>query len=104
MDFDKFSREHNRKVNRMRRIAAEIENKHPEQKNEFCKLLYHENASVRLWASHHVLEVMNCDKLYRKKALREIRYNAKTDKTANGFGEQVWLKEWYKTHPKDKWI
>ena len=28
----------------------------------------------------------------------------RTDKTAYGFGEKVWLKEWYKFHPKDRWI
>ena len=99
-----YSKEHNRKVTRMRNIAAVIERKYPDLKNEFCKLLSHENNSVRLWVAHHVLEVMNCDKVSRKTALREIRHNARTDKTANGFGERVWLKDWYKTHPKDRWI
>ena len=37
-------------------------------------------------------------------ALKEIRSTARTDKTSNGFGEKVWLKTWYKTHPKDRWI
>ena len=95
---------HNRKVTRMRKIAAEIEQKYPELKSEFCKMLSHENAGVRIWVAHHVLEVMNCDKAYRKAALKEIRNQARTDKTANGFGEKVWLKEWYKSHPKDRWI
>ncbi|MEE1319963.1 MAG: hypothetical protein UHM85_00315 [Acutalibacteraceae bacterium] len=99
-----FSKEHNRKVTRMRKIATEIEQNYPKLKNEFCKLLSYENSDVRLWVAHHVLEVMNCDKSYRKAALREIRYKARTDKTANGFGEKIWLKDWYKTHPKDRWI
>lgn len=99
-----FSKEHNCKVTRMREIAAVIERNYPELKNEFCKLLSHENDGVRLWVAHHILEVMKCDKSRRKVALREIRYNARTDKTANGFGEKIWLKEWYKTHPKDRWI
>ena len=102
--FADFSKEHNRKVTRMRKIAAEIEQKYPELKSEFCKMLSHENAGVRIWVAHHVLEVMNCDKAYRKAALKEIRNQARTDKTANGFGEKVWLKEWYKSHPKDRWI
>jgi len=102
--FANFSKEHNRKATRMRKIAAEIEQKYPELKSEFCKMLSHENAGVRIWVAHHVLEVMNCDKSSRKAALREIRYAAKTDKTANGFGEKIWLKDWYKTHPKDRWI
>ena len=99
-----FSKEYNRKVTKMRKIATVIEQNYPELKNEFYKMLSHENAGVRLWVAHHVLEVMNCDKSSRKAALREIRYAAKTDKTANGFGEKMWLKDWYKTHPKDRWI
>jgi HD-GYP domain-containing protein (c-di-GMP phosphodiesterase class II) len=47
---------------------------------------------------------LTSDKAYRKAALKEIRNQARTDKTANGFGEKVWLKEWYKSHPKDRWI
>ena len=102
--FADFSNEHNRKATKMRKIATEIERNYPGLKNEFCKLLSHENAGVRIWVAHHILEVMNCDKSYRKAALREIRHSARTDKTENGFGEKVWLKEWYKTHPKDRWI
>ena len=102
--FADFSKEHNRNVTRMRKIAAEIEGNYPEHKHEFCKLLSHECPGVRLWVAHHVLEVMNCDKSYRKAALHEIRYKARTDHTANGFGEKIWLKDWYKTHPKDRWI
>ena len=97
-------KEYNRKATRMRNIATEIEQKYPEFKNEFCELLAHENKKIRLWVAHHILEVMNCDKIHRKAALCEIRYNARTDKTANGFGEKLWLKDWYKTHPMDRWI
>ena len=95
---------YNRKATRMRKIAIEIEQNFPDLKDEFCKLLCHENRKICLWVAHHVLEVMNCDKQHRKAALREIRYKARTDKTANGFGEAVWLEDWYKTHPKDRWI
>ncbi len=103
--YDKDTAEiHNQKVKRMREIATEIEESCPELKNEFCEILTHDNREIRLWVSHHILEVMNCDKAYRKSALREIRHKARTDKTANGFGERVWLKDWYKTHPKDRWI
>lgn len=102
--FKDFTKEHNRKVTRMRKIAAEIEQNYPNLKNEFCKLLSHESMGIRLWVAHHILEVMNCDKFHRKAALREIRYNARTDKTANGFGEKIWLKDWYKLHPKDRFL
>ena len=94
----------NRKVTQMRKIAIEIETNHSNLKQEFCQLLSHENDGIRLWVAHHVLEVMNCEKNYRKEALREIRYKAKTDKTADGFGEKIWLNEWYKAHPKDRWL
>ena len=102
-EYDKKSvNDYNRKATRMRKIATEIETDHPDLKQEFCELLSHENAGVRLWVAHHVLEVMNCDKSYRKAALREVRYKARTDKTANGFGERIWLKDWYKKHPTDR--
>ena len=96
--------EYNLKVKRMHKIATEIESNQPTLKNDFCKLLSYENPSIRLWVAHHVLEVLNCDKSYRKAALQVIRYAARTDKTANGFGEKMWLKDWYKSHPKDRWI
>ena len=97
-------KEYNRRATRMRKIATEIQTHHPTLKNAFCELLFHENLGVRLWVAHHVLEVMNCDKSYRKAALREIRIKARMDKSANGFGERVWLQNWYKAHPRDKWI
>lgn len=101
---NKAVKEYNRKVTKMRRIATEIEQKYPELKSEFCKLLSHENAGICLWVAHHVLEVISCDVSYKKAALHVIRYKARTDKTANGFGEKLWLKKWYKAHPKDRWI
>ncbi len=96
--------DHNRKVKRMRVIATEIEKSYPELKNEFCGMLAHDNKDIRLWVAHHVLEVMSCERLHRKLALKEIRYKARRDKTAYGLGEKIWLKEWYKSHPKDRWI
>lgn len=95
---------HNRKVNRMRAIAIEIEQKFPELKNDFYELLLNENREIRLWVAHHILENMNYTRSFRKTALKVIRHVARTDKTAYGFGEKVWLKEWYKSHPKDRWV
>jgi hypothetical protein len=96
--------EHNRKVERMRVIAAEIEKCYPELKNEFCRMLSHNNKDIRIWVAHHILEVINCEQNYRRLALREIRYRARADKSPYGFGEKVWLKDWYKSHPKDRWL
>ena len=95
---------HNRKVKRMSAIATEIDQKFPELKNDFYELLKNENEEIRLWVAHHILEHMNYDLSFRKNALKEIRHRARTDKTAYGFGEKVWLKAWYKAHPKDRWI
>ena len=95
---------HNRKVKRMSAIATEIDQKFPELKNHFYELLKNENEEIRLWIAHHILEHMNYDQSFRKNALKEIRHRARTDKTAYGFGEKVWLKAWYKAHPKDRWI
>ncbi len=105
-DYDKKNsvNEYNRKAMRMRKIAIEIEHSNPDLKDKFCELLSQDNDRIRLWVAHHILEVMNCDQRHRKRALTEIRHNARTDKTANGFGNKMWLKQWYKAHPKDRWI
>ena len=95
---------HNGKVKRMAAIAAEIEQNGPGLKNDFFQLLSHENNEVRLWVAHHMLECMHYDLPYRRKALKEIRRKARQDKTAQGLGEKVWLKNWYRQHPKDRWI
>lgn len=95
---------HNQKVKNMSAIATEIEQNFPELKNDFYKLLSNDNNEIRLWVAHHILEYMNYDQYFRKNALNQIRRMARTDKTAYGFGEKMWLKNWYKTHPKDRWI
>ena len=97
-------KEYNRKASQLRKLAIKIEQSCPDLKKDFCQLLSHENDRIRIWAAHHILEVMNCEKSLRKSALREIRNAAKTDKSANGFGEKLWLKEWYKSHPADRWL
>ena len=95
---------HNRKVKRMDAIATEIEQNSPELKNDFYELLSNDNKEIRLWVAHHILEHMNYARSFRKTALKEIRRRARTDKTEYGLGEKMWLKDWYKAHPKDRWI
>ena len=99
--FDDFHKSHNKKVSRMISIATEIDKSYPEIKDEFCTLLLNENRGVRIWVAHHILEVMNCNKHQRKSALKIIRYEAKNNKTSDGFAEKIWLNDWYKSHPKD---
>jgi hypothetical protein len=95
---------HNQKVNRMRSIAVEIEQDFPDFKLNFFNLLSNENQEIRLWVAHHMLECMNYEQCFKKYALKEIRCKVRTDRTALGFGEKLWLKEWYKSHPKDRWL
>ena len=102
--FADFHREYNRKVTRMRMIANKIEQDHPELKERFCAMLTHECRGVRLWAAHHMLEVMNFPEEQRKAALRIIRREARTNALFCGFGERIWLKDWYRLHPKDRWL
>ena len=95
---------HNRKVKRMGTIAVEIDRDFPNLKIAFFDLLSEENIEIRLWVAHHMLECMNYEPVFKKCALKVIRRRAHTDKTVSGYGEKLWLKEWYKTHPKDRWI
>ena len=88
----------------MSAIATEIEQNFPELKNDFYALLVNRNKEIRLWVAHHILEHMNYEHSLRKNALKEIRHMARTDKTAYGFGEKMWLKDWYKNHPRDRWL
>ncbi|MBQ2774542.1 MAG: DUF2019 domain-containing protein [Clostridia bacterium] len=92
---------YNKKTTKIREIASAIEKEQSELKIAFCQLLSNENPTIRLWVAHHMLEVMNYEDCYRKKALQEIKQRAK-DKTADGYGNKLWLKEWYKDHPKDR--
>ena len=94
----------NQSAARIRFIAQEIEYEQPELKEQFKQLLFIDSITIRIWVAHHILEHMNYERSFRKNALKEIRSMARTDKTAYGFGEKVWLKEWYKSHPKDRWI
>lgn len=95
---------HNKKVNRMGTIAVEIDRDFPNLKTEFFDLLSDENEEIRLWVAHHMLECMNYESVFKKRALKVIRRRVRTNKTVSGYGEILWLKEWYKTHPKDRWL
>lgn len=97
-------RKSNKLANRIRTIATEINRYYPELKEEFYQLLFHENDTIRIWAAHHILEVMEYENIYRKNALKEIRSVAKNDKSVEGLGNKMWLQEWYSSHPKDRFL
>ncbi len=103
-DFDnkKTVKTNNKLAERLRVIAFEIDSEYPELKPNFYQLLFHEKSTVRLWVAHHILEVMNYDDECRRTALKEIKYIVKHDRSIEGLGNKMWLKEWYKKHPEDK--
>lgn len=93
--------QNNNLANRARNIASEIERKYPEMKITFYQLLFDENLSVRMWAAHHILEVMNYNDELRKNALKEIAFTAENDTGIDGIGNKMWLKSWLSEHPSD---
>lgn len=102
LDSKKKVKRNNKLAARLRAIASEINSRHPEMKSNFYQLLFHERATVRRWAAHHILEVMNYDDACRAKALKEIAYISTHDKSINGLGNKMWLKQWFEKHPTDK--
>ena len=95
-------RKNNKLADLNRRIAADIENKYPEQKEIFAKLLTHSNWKIRCQVAHHMLEVMNYSAAYRKRALDEIKYVINKDIPVDSLGNKMWLEQWYEKHPEDR--
>jgi len=85
-----------------RKIATDIENIYPEYKENFSKLLLHDNWEVRCQVAHHMLEVMNYSDEYRKKALDEIKDVINKNILVESLGNKMWLQQWYEQHPQDK--
>lgn len=102
LDNKKKVKENNKLADRLRAIASEIDRRYPEMKPDFYQLLFHEKETVRRWAAHHILEVMNYDDRCRAKALKEIAYISTHDKSINGLGNKMWLKQWFEKHPTDR--
>lgn len=85
-----------------RQIATEIESTYPEYKENFSKLLLHDNWKIRCQVAHHMLEVMNYSEEYRKMALEEIKDVVNRNIPVESLGNKMWLKQWYEQHPEDK--
>lgn len=102
LDDRKKVKQNNKLADWLRTIAFEIDCEHPEIKPNFYQLLFHEKATVRCWAAHHILEVMNYDDVCRTSALKEIIYVSKHDKSINGLGNKMWLQQWFDKHHTDK--
>ncbi len=102
LDNRKKVKQNNKLATRLRAIASGLDNGNPEMKSNFYQLLFHENASVRNWVAHHILEVMNYNDECRAKALKQIAYTATHDKSINGLGNKMWLEQWFDKNPADK--
>lgn len=85
-----------------RQIATDIENKYSEHKENFSKLLQHDNWKIRCQVAHHMLEVMNYPQEYRKLALDEIKAVINKNIPVESLGNKMWLQQWYEQHPQDK--
>lgn len=85
-----------------RQIAKDIENTYSEYKEDFAKLLLHDNWKIRCQVAHHMLEVMNYPNEYRKMALDEIKDVINKNILVESLGNKMWLKQWYEQHPQDK--
>jgi len=85
-----------------RQIAKDIENTYPEYKEDFAKLLLHDDWKIRCQVAHHMLEVMNYPNEYRKMALDEIKDVINKNILVESLGNKMWLKQWYEQHPQDK--
>ena len=91
---------YNKLSDRKRKIAAQIEEKYPEIKDDFYKLLFHPRESVRTSVAHSILEIMNYEEEQNIEALKHIIYIAENGEGTNQLGHEIWLKNWYETHPE----
>ena len=82
-------KKNNKLAKRLRELACAIESEKPELKEDFAKLLHHENQYVRIWCAHHILENMVYSDDVRNIAINIISLRAKED-----YGEKLWLDRW----------
>nr|MBQ6242048.1 hypothetical protein [Lachnospiraceae bacterium] len=93
---------HNRISVRNRKIAAIINTKNEDLKDDFANLLNSADHDTRLRVAHHILEIMTYDKAIRIKALEIIEEESKNSKDeVDRFGQKIWLQDYYNTHPED---
>ena len=102
LDSKKKAKQYNRSADRLREIASEINHDRSEEKPAFSHLLFHERADIRIWAAHHILEVMDYHGETRKYALKENSLVASCDESINGLGNRMWLEQWLTAHPEDQ--
>ncbi len=95
-------RRYNRLAARNRIIASVINDSIPEYKNEFLGFLCSDDCLVRLWAAHHIIEVMKYERPDRIAALKVIQFEAENNNDpCERMGNAKWLKDYYANNPGD---
>ncbi len=88
-------------ADRNRKIAAKINNGQEELKSDFIKLLDSNEVDIRLWAAHHIIEIMSYERPIIERALKEIEYVSEHHKdSTQRLGNKMWLKQFYDKHPE----
>lgn len=72
-------KKHNKLADKLRNTAIDVNNKFPELKEDFFRLLYHENVTVRNWVMFQILDAMDYDFAHRKSAMEAILKRRETD-------------------------
>lgn len=94
-------RRSNMLADRNRKIAAKINNGQEELKSDFIKLLDSNEVDIRLWAAHHIIEIMSYERPIIERALKEIEYESEHHKdSTQRLGNKMWLKQFYDKHPE----
>ena len=92
----------NKLADRNRKIVKLIDKGSNHIKLEYVSLLDSNDKDVRGWVAHHILELMNCDKSIRLKALYIIKDEANNHSdNVHRLGSSMWLKQYYQKHPDD---
>ncbi len=95
LELNSIVRKHNRLADKLRNIAIKINTDFPELKEDFFRLLYHENDNVRGWVMFQILDAMDYDYEHRKKAMEAIVFRKEYDREINRIFEM-----WLNTHPE----
>lgn len=86
-------RKHNKLADKLIKIAIEVNTDYPHKKEDFFRLLYHENKTVRDWVRFQIIDNVDYDYAHRKEAMKSILEYKKE------MGE-LWFKMWLDYHPE----
>lgn len=92
-------RKHNKLAHKLLNIATIINTEHPELKEDFFQLLYHENREVRNWVMFQILDAMDYDFEHRKKAMEAIQNRVENPNQFDNFWHTT-FEIWLGNHPE----